>query len=90
MARYKLACAMTRSRRIRGLAAAFPYLPRSLLGEMADDMDEARFRRGEVIVREGDSANRFYIIESGQVEGTKSAQEGDVHVRSMGAGEYFG
>ncbi|HWS91391.1 MAG TPA: hypothetical protein VN306_02480 [Mycobacterium sp.] len=45
---------MTRSRRIRGLAAAFPHLPRSLLGEMADDMDEARFRRGEVIVREGD------------------------------------
>ena len=41
-------------------------------------------------MREGDPADRFYIIESGQVEGTKSAAEGDVHVRTMGAGEYFG
>ena len=90
MARFRVRCAITRSRHIRGLAAAFPHLPRSLLGEMADDLKEARFRRGEVIVREGDRADRFYIIDAGQVEGTQSAPEGDVHVLSMGAGEYFG
>jgi CRP-like cAMP-binding protein len=90
MARFKLGRTMTRRRRIRGLAAAFPHLPRSLLGEMADDLDEARFRRGEVIVREGDAADRFYIVDSGQVEATRSSSDGDVHVRSMGAGEYFG
>ena len=61
-----------------------------MLGEMADDLEDARFRRGEVIVREGDPADRFYIIESGQVEGTQSAPDGDVHVRTMEAGEYFG
>ena len=90
MARFKLGCAMARSRRIRGLAAAYPHLPRSLLSEMADDVHEARFRRGEVIVREGDPADRFYIIESGQVEGTQSAPDGDVHVMTMETGEYFG
>jgi glutathione peroxidase-family protein/CRP-like cAMP-binding protein len=90
MARFELGRAMTRRRRIRGLAAAFSHLPRVLLGEMADHLRLARFRRGEVIVREGDAADRFYIIESGQVEVTRSSSDGDVHVLSMGAGEYFG
>ena len=43
-----------------------------------------------MIVREGDAADRFYIIESGQVEGTRSAPDGDVHVLTMEAGGYFG
>ena len=90
MARFKFVCAMTRSRHIRALTAAFPHLPRSLLVEMADGLEEARFRRGEVIVREGDAADRFYMIDAGHVEGTQSASDGDVHVLSMGAGEYFG
>ena len=81
---------LARPRHTRALAAAFPHLPQSLLGEMAQGLEEARFRPGDVIVREGDPADRFYIIESGQVEATKSAAEGDVHVRTMGAGEYFG
>jgi CRP-like cAMP-binding protein len=81
---------VTRSRPARGLAAAFPNLPRPLLGEMAKSLEEARFRPGDVIVREGDPAGRFYIIESGQVEAAQSAAGGDVHVRTMGAGEYFG
>jgi CRP-like cAMP-binding protein len=81
---------VTRSRHTRNLAVAFPHLPHSLLGEMAQSLEEARFRPGDVIVREGDPANRFYIIESGQVEATQSAADGDVHVRTMRAGEYFG
>jgi len=90
MAQFKRHIARTRSRRVRGLAAALPHLPRSLLGELADSLDEVRIRRGDVIVREGDPADRFYVIESGQVEGTQTAQDGDVHVRTMKAGEYFG
>jgi hypothetical protein len=82
--------AQPRARHARALAAAFPNLPQSLLDEMARGLEEGRFRPGEVIVSEGDPADRFYIIESGQVEATKSAAEGDVHVRTMGAGEYFG
>jgi hypothetical protein len=57
---------------------------------MAQNLKEARFRPGDVIVREGDPADRFYIIESGQVEGMQSAPNGDVHVMTMDAGEYFG
>ena len=82
--------ALTGSKHLRGLAAAFPHLPPPLLVEMAQGLQGARFRPGEVIVREGDPADRFYIIESGQVEGAKSAPDGGVHVLTMGAGEYFG
>ena len=68
--------AAVRSRHPRSLAAAFPHLPQALLGEMAQGLEEARFRPGDVIVREGDPADRFYIIESGQVEAAQSAAEG--------------
>ena len=71
------------------LAAAFPHLPESLLAELAQGVEEMRFMPGETIVREGDPADRFYIIVSGQVEGTQSAHR-DMHVLTMHAGEYFG
>ncbi len=90
LARFEFGRAVTRRRRIRALASAFPHLPRPLLGEIAGDLGAARFRRDEVIVREGAAADRFYIIDSGQVEGTRSSSDGEVHVLSMGAGEYFG
>ena len=80
----------TRSRHVRRLAAAFPRLPEPLLVEMAQELEEARFRRGDVIVREGDLADRFYIIESGEVEGTQAAPHGDVHVVTLAGGDYFG
>ena len=35
-------------------------------------IDQALFNPDETIVREGDRADRFYIIESGLVEGTQS------------------
>jgi CRP-like cAMP-binding protein len=71
------------------LAAAFPHLPEPLLVELARGVEET-FLPGETIVREGDPADRFYIIESGQVEGTQSSQQSDVRVLTMRAGDYFG
>jgi CRP-like cAMP-binding protein len=70
------------------LAAAFPRLPEPLLVELAQGVEET-FMPGETIVREGDPAERFYIIESGQVEGTQSTQE-EMHGLTMQAGDYFG
>ncbi len=81
---------LTRPRQIRALAVAFPHLPQPALVEMAEGLAEARFRPGDVIVREGEPADRFYIIESGQVEAAKSAPNGGVHLGTMGAGGYFG
>jgi CRP-like cAMP-binding protein len=42
------------------------------------------------IVREGDPADHFYIIESGHVEGTQFTPQGEMHVRTMQPGEYVG
>jgi putative ABC transport system ATP-binding protein len=72
------------------LAAAFPHLANSLSVEMAQSLKESRFVPGETIVREGDPADRFYVIESGQVEGTQSTLQGGMRVLTMRAGEYFG
>src|SRR6202043_4121577 len=38
---------MTRSRRIRALAAAFPHVPASRLFELASELETVRFRPGE-------------------------------------------
>jgi hypothetical protein len=90
LARFKFIHARTRARQIRRLGTAFPHLPQYLLADMADRLKQTRFGRGQVIVREGDEADRFYIIDAGEVEGTQSTPEGEVHVMSMGVGDYFG
>ena len=81
---------MTRARRIRALAAAFPHVPASLLSDLACELESVRLRPGEVIVSEGEPAACFYMIEAGHVEAMQSGAEGDVHLRTMGRGEFFG
>ena len=72
------------------LVAAFPHLPEPLSVELAQGVEET-FLAGETIVRDGDPADRFYIIESGQVEETPFPHEADdVHVLTIQAGDYFG
>jgi CRP-like cAMP-binding protein len=48
------------------------------------------FQPGELIFREGDMANRFYLIESGRVAIEAQAQGKPVKVQSIGAGEVLG
>ncbi|MEO6350417.1 MAG: cyclic nucleotide-binding domain-containing protein, partial [Candidatus Limnocylindrales bacterium] len=47
---------------------------------------------GEVVIRQGDEADYFYVIDRGIVEVTHSAGEGqgDTVLRQMGSGEFFG
>jgi len=71
------------------LAVAFPHLPEVLLVQLAHGVEET-FSPGDTIVREGDPADRFYVIESGRVEGTPSPHQADVHGLTMQAGDYFG
>lgn len=49
------------------------------------------FKAGEVIFREGDPANRFYILRSGEVELSSGGEEGHpVPVQRIGAGDVLG
>jgi CRP-like cAMP-binding protein len=50
----------------------------------------ARFAKGEFIFREGDAANRFYLIRAGSVSLETRKETGPVTVQVIGAGDVLG
>jgi len=52
---------------------------------------EVPMKAGDVVIRQGDPADRFYVIESGTVVVTQAAADGtSTELRRMGADEVFG
>lgn len=75
----------------RELAAALPHLTPQQIAQVSPRLQQATFAAGEIIIRQGDTADRFYIIVNGRVEiWYKSADKHDYHVAFCEAGEYFG
>src|SRR6266568_781248 len=51
----------------------------------------AEFKKGELIFREGDPANRFYLIRSGRVELESEVKERDrMLIQTIGPGDVLG
>jgi CRP/FNR family transcriptional regulator, cyclic AMP receptor protein len=50
----------------------------------------ARFERGEIIFREGDTADRFYVIISGKIALESGPAKKPVIIERIGAGEVLG
>src|SRR6266571_9106187 len=51
----------------------------------------AEFKKGELIFREGDPANRFYLIQSGRVELEAEVKERDrMLIQTIGPGDVLG
>ena len=48
------------------------------------------YRDGEVIIRQGEAAENFYIIETGTARATKARNGMEEEVAVLHAGEYFG
>jgi CRP/FNR family transcriptional regulator, cyclic AMP receptor protein len=74
--------------------ALHPFLAglnRKDLALLADCAMVVRFAPGQIIFREGENANRFYLIESGRValEST-GAPAGTVEIETVQAGELLG
>jgi CRP/FNR family transcriptional regulator, cyclic AMP receptor protein len=71
-----------------------PYLigmNRTQLALLADCAIAVRFKKGQVIFRQGEIANRFYLIETGKVILESSGGDGDpVVVDTIGAGDLLG
>jgi CRP/FNR family transcriptional regulator, cyclic AMP receptor protein len=67
----------------RGLSAAHLKL-------LAGFAMRTSFAQGEVIFREGDPANRFYLIESGRVRLETRRPGGSVPIQTIGAWEVLG
>jgi CRP-like cAMP-binding protein len=57
---------------LRGLAP-FGGLTAAELAEIAERMRRHRFARGDVIIRQGDRGETFYLLRSGTVDVTRRA-----------------
>lgn len=68
----------------------FANLTPRTLSEVADGMQVVQFNAGDVIIRQGDVGDLFYVIRDGQVE-VSVAQDGERRVvTSLGPKAYFG
>jgi MFS family permease len=72
--------------RVLASVPIFAPLPGTALEHLAARLVPLRLEPGTVIVREGDSGDRFYIIAEGKVE---VSQDG-ARLSELDAGEYFG
>lgn len=76
---------------VNALLQALPSLDERAAAEIIPDVELARFSAGEVIVRQGDPAEAFYIVASGEVDVIREAADGvRVPLARLSAGEFFG
>ena len=61
--------------------------------KLLDGLEAKRFLKGDIVLKEGDEADNFYIIEEGVVECLKNEEDPSlpkIHVRDLQKGEHFG
>jgi len=70
----------------------FEGMPRQSLEALAGTVAEEAVSAGEVIIREGDDADDFFVVRSGTMEVLSSGETGvqQEKVRDLGAGDYAG
>jgi hypothetical protein len=64
----------------------FGHLPAPVLERMASRMLPVEFAAGDTVIRQGDSGEHFYVVESGQLEVTVDEQPRPL----LGPGDSFG
>ncbi len=64
----------------------FKPLPATTIDELALKLIPIRAEPGTEIIREGDLGDRFYVIESGEVDVSANGE----HIGTMSAGDHFG
>lgn len=67
----------------------FQTMPPEHLALLSKNAQEVEFQSGEILFREGEPANRFYLIESGRVAIEAGSQPGK-SVQTLGPGEVLG
>jgi hypothetical protein len=73
------------------LARALPALSEPMLVEATNRLQTLRFKPGDVIVRQGEAADRFYVVSRGEV-GVFRRDDGadERELATLGAGQFFG
>ena len=73
------------------LAKVFPDLVGPELDSLEEQAERVSFAAGDMIVAEGDLADRFYVIAQGEVAISRRTPEGDeVKLATLGRGQFFG
>ena len=76
---------------VNQLVEAIPGLIQEATSKVSRHLERRRFGPGEVVIRQGDDPDRFYVIVSGEAEILNHHPSGDDLVLAvLGAGEYFG
>ena len=57
---------------------------------IADAFMEVKFAAGDVILREGDTGDTFFILSEGSAVATQTGEKGEVQVLEYASGDYFG
>ena len=73
------------------LARAFPRLPKDVLAGVSRRLQTVKFEEGQIIIRQGDEADRFYIIVDGEVAVIRKTDDGaEMELAILCAGDVFG
>lgn len=71
-------------------AGALAQLPPAHIHELMQRFQPIKVRRGQVIIREGDAGDYFYLIESGRCTVSKRVGGADLGMAELKAGDSFG
>ncbi len=69
---------------------AFPRAEPRVVAEETERVRTERVRPGQVVIREGDDADRFFIVLYGEFAVTRKADAGETEIKTLGPGEHFG
>ena len=72
------------------LAKALPRLSKEVLLEAAENLQTVRFKAGEVVFKQGDTPDFFYIIASGEAEVRHGANREQQIIATLKPGDFFG
>ncbi|HEY7625347.1 MAG TPA: FAD-dependent oxidoreductase [Candidatus Limnocylindria bacterium] len=76
---------------LKDIERAFPAEPKAVAAETARRADVLRFAPGEVVISEGDRADRFYMIVRGEAAASHREPDGnEILLNTFGPGDYFG
>lgn len=83
--------ALTGAFSVRALtSSALSQLPPAHIHELLGRFERVRVKRGEVVIREGETGDFYYLIESGRCEVSKRVGGSDFGLAELKAGDSFG
>jgi thioredoxin reductase (NADPH) len=76
---------------LKDLERAFPSEPKEVVAQTASKAELLVFGPGEIVLKEGEPADRFYMVIKGEAEASHREPDGSqVVLNRFGPGEYFG